>query len=124
LFTERVASSGYAGVVTHLVDADGRLWTVNAVTPGGPEQVTAALDGPVAIGEFGLSHRALGRSGAAVVRDRVGRPPARRRHRSPSRCRPRRGVDIRARVVVVAEPVDDRSAGVHSPNDLLFLAER
>lgn len=62
LFTERVvASSGYAGVVTHLVDADGQLWTVNAVTPGG--SVSGALDGPVAIGESGLSHRALGRSG-------------------------------------------------------------
>jgi len=62
LFTERVvASSGYAGVVTHLVDADGQLWTVNAVTPGG--SVAGALDGPVAIGESGLSHRTLGRSG-------------------------------------------------------------
>ncbi|GAB3904388.1 SWIM zinc finger family protein [Kibdelosporangium lantanae] len=62
LFTERVvASSGYAGVVTHLVDADGVLWTVNAVTPGG--SVAGALDGPVAIGESGLTHRTSGRSG-------------------------------------------------------------
>ncbi|MFD7660356.1 hypothetical protein ACFV4N_40805 [Actinosynnema sp. NPDC059797] len=58
-----VAASGYGGVVTHLVDDTGRLWTVPAITPGGPERVTAAANGPVAIGESGLSHRELGRSG-------------------------------------------------------------
>ncbi|GAA1296641.1 hypothetical protein [Saccharothrix xinjiangensis] len=58
-----VTTSGYGGVVTHLVDDTGRLWTVPAITPGGPERVTAAANGPVAIGESGLTHRALGRSG-------------------------------------------------------------
>ncbi|MGW4112954.1 hypothetical protein ACWEFJ_18950 [Actinosynnema sp. NPDC004786] len=58
-----VAGSGYAGVVTHLVDDGGALWTVPAIMPGGAERVAAAANGPVAIGESGLSHRELGRAG-------------------------------------------------------------
>lgn len=58
-----VTSSGYGGVVTHLVDDTGRLWTVPAIMPGGPERVAAAARGPVALGESGLTHRELGRSG-------------------------------------------------------------
>ncbi|ASO21148.1 hypothetical protein FHR81_002115 [Actinoalloteichus hoggarensis] len=58
-----VAASGYAGVVTHLVEADGVLWTVPAILPGGVERVVAAAGGPVAIGESGLSQRELGRAG-------------------------------------------------------------
>jgi hypothetical protein len=58
-----VAATGYGGVVTHLVDEDGVLWTVPAIMPGGAERVTAAANGPVAVGESGLTHRALGRSG-------------------------------------------------------------
>ena len=58
-----VAASGYAGVVTHLVDDSGVLWTVPAIMPGGAERVAAAAGGPVAIGESGLSQRQLGRSG-------------------------------------------------------------
>ncbi|MFE9750503.1 hypothetical protein ACFYOT_36840 [Saccharothrix saharensis] len=58
-----VAASGYAGVVTHLVDDGGVLWTVPAIMPGGAERVAAAASGPVAIGESGLSQRALGRGG-------------------------------------------------------------
>ncbi|QQQ73396.1 hypothetical protein IOD16_18980 [Saccharothrix sp. 6-C] len=58
-----VAASGYAGVVTHLVDDGGVLWTVPAIMPGGAERVAAAASGPVAIGESGLSQRELGRGG-------------------------------------------------------------
>jgi hypothetical protein len=58
-----VTTSGYGGVVTHLVDEDGELWTVPAIMPGGAERVTAAASGPVAIGESGLTHRELGRAG-------------------------------------------------------------
>ncbi|MCE6997178.1 hypothetical protein LZG04_20570 [Saccharothrix sp. S26] len=58
-----VAASGYAGVVTHLVDDAGGLWTVPAIMPGGAERVAAAASGPVAIGESGLSQRDLGRGG-------------------------------------------------------------
>ncbi|MEU4449413.1 hypothetical protein AB0K14_07135 [Actinosynnema sp. NPDC050801] len=58
-----VATSGYAGVVTHLVDDSGVLWTVPAILPGGAERVLAAASGPVLIGESGLTQRALGRAG-------------------------------------------------------------
>lgn len=58
-----VTTSGYGGVVTHLVDDTGTLWTVPSILPGGPERVPAAANGPVAIGESGLTHRALGRAG-------------------------------------------------------------
>ncbi|MFI7673005.1 hypothetical protein [Actinophytocola sp. NPDC049390] len=58
-----VAATGHGGVVTHLVDDDGVLWTVPAIMPGGAERVPVAANGPVAVGESGLTHRALGRSG-------------------------------------------------------------
>lgn len=58
-----VTTSGYGGVVTHLVDDTGTLWTVPSILPGGQERVSAAANGPVAIGESGLTHRALGRAG-------------------------------------------------------------
>ncbi|WNV88212.1 hypothetical protein [Umezawaea sp. Da 62-37] len=58
-----VATSGYSGVVTHLVDESGVLWTVPAIMPGGAERVRAAAGGAVAIGESGLTQRELGRAG-------------------------------------------------------------
>ncbi|WP_367128568.1 hypothetical protein [Saccharothrix sp. HUAS TT1] len=67
LCTEAViAASGYAGVVTHLVDDGGVLWNVPAIMPGGPERVAAAASGPVAIGESGFSQRELGRAGLVL----------------------------------------------------------
>ncbi|RLK54375.1 hypothetical protein [Actinokineospora cianjurensis] len=67
LCTEAVlTSSGYAGVVTHVVAADRTLWTVPSVYPGGVERIVIAADGPVAMGETGLSHRQLGRSGLVL----------------------------------------------------------
>jgi hypothetical protein len=64
LFTERVVTdSGYAGVVSHLVDSKGGLWTIPALSPGDADEVAAAYDGPVALGESGLSHRQLSRAG-------------------------------------------------------------
>jgi hypothetical protein len=58
-----VATTGHGGVVTHLVDADGALWTIPAIMPGGAERVSIAANGPVAVGESGLTHRTLGRAG-------------------------------------------------------------
>ncbi|GAA3057406.1 hypothetical protein [Actinokineospora globicatena] len=67
LCTEAViTSSGYAGVVTHLVDADRTLWTVPSIYPGGAERIPIAADGPVAMGETGLTHRKLGRAGLVL----------------------------------------------------------
>lgn len=68
LCTEAVVTAdGYGGVVTHLVDDGGMLWTIPAVMPGGPERVSVAANGPVAVGESGLTHRALGRGGLILA---------------------------------------------------------
>jgi hypothetical protein len=58
-----LTSAGYAGVVTHVMDTGGELWTVPAVTPGGPELIKAAAYGPVSVGESGLTHHELARAG-------------------------------------------------------------
>ena len=61
-----VADSGYGGVVTYLVDRDGRMWTVADLMPGGAERASTAGDGIVTIGEAVLSHRDLARAGLVV----------------------------------------------------------
>lgn len=58
-----LTDSGYAGVVVWLIDADGRIWSVSDVKPGGEERITAAAQAAVALGEAGLSHRRLSRGG-------------------------------------------------------------
>jgi hypothetical protein len=69
IFTEAVLSAaGYAGVVTYLVDAEGRHWTVADVAPGGPERVAAAYTAPIEVGDLAVSHRGLGRSGVYLQR--------------------------------------------------------
>jgi hypothetical protein len=69
IFSEAVMSAaGFAGVVTYLAGADGRLWTVADVAPGGPERVAAAYGAPVDVGDLALSHRGLGRSGVYLQR--------------------------------------------------------
>ncbi|GAB3239255.1 hypothetical protein [Kineosporia babensis] len=62
-----VSSAGYAGVVVWLIDADGRLWSVSDVKPGGAERVPGSAAGAVAVGETGLSHRELSRAGMIMT---------------------------------------------------------
>ncbi|MFI6538219.1 hypothetical protein ACIBHY_37605 [Nonomuraea sp. NPDC050547] len=63
LFSEPVVTaSGYAGVVTWLADAAGRLYSVGDVTPGGVERVGAAYRAAVRFGGLALSPERLGRS--------------------------------------------------------------
>lgn len=57
---------GYAGVVTHLVDAQGRRWTLSAVRPGALEQVHQAWEGGAGLGDLSLSQRELARGGCVV----------------------------------------------------------
>jgi len=69
IFSEAVMSAaGYAGVVTYLADAQGRLWTVADVAPGGPERVAWAYGAPIEVGDLALSHRGLGRSAVYLQR--------------------------------------------------------
>ncbi|MFJ9347986.1 hypothetical protein [Streptomyces sp. NPDC101237] len=67
LFSEPVlTASGYAGAVTWTADADGRLYTVSDVAPGGAGRAAGAADRAVRIGDTALTHRELARAGLAV----------------------------------------------------------
>ncbi|MGX1128229.1 hypothetical protein RKD49_000419 [Streptomyces glaucescens] len=67
LFSEPVlTATGYAGAVTWTADAEGRLYTVSDVAPGGPARATGAADRAVRIGDTALTHRELSRAGLAV----------------------------------------------------------
>ncbi|WP_405966779.1 hypothetical protein OG613_07810 [Streptomyces sp. NBC_00015] len=67
LFSEPVlTTTGYAGAVTWTADAEGRLYTVSDVAPGGPGRATGAADRTVRIGDTALTHRELSRAGLAV----------------------------------------------------------
>lgn len=61
-----VAESGYAGTATYVADRDGRLWLVADIAPGGADRAARTGDTVVALGEAGLSHRALTRAGMIV----------------------------------------------------------
>ncbi|MGX1910199.1 hypothetical protein ACWIID_15255 [Streptomyces phaeochromogenes] len=67
LFSEPVlTATGYAGAVTWVSDAEGRLYTVSDVVPGGPGRAVSAADRAVRIGDTALTHRELSRAGLAV----------------------------------------------------------
>jgi hypothetical protein len=69
VLTEAVMSAaGFAGVVTHLVDQEGRRWTLADVAPGEVDRVAAAYDAGVEMGDLSVSHRTLGRSTVFVQR--------------------------------------------------------
>ncbi|MEV7786897.1 hypothetical protein AB0O72_16095 [Streptomyces sp. NPDC088106] len=67
IFSEPVlTATGYAGAATWTADADGRLYTVSDVAPGGASRATGAADRTVRIGDTALTHRELSRAGLAV----------------------------------------------------------
>jgi len=67
LFSEPVlTATGYAGAVTWTADAEGRLYTVSDVVPGGPGRAVGAADRAVRVGDTALTHRELSRAGLAV----------------------------------------------------------
>ncbi|MFD5323558.1 hypothetical protein [Streptomyces sp. NPDC127092] len=67
LFSEPVlTTTGYAGAVTWTADAQGRLYTVSDVAPGGASRAVGAADRAVRIGDTALTHRELSRAGLAV----------------------------------------------------------
>lgn len=64
LFTEAIVSgTGHAGVVGHLVDENGVVWSTATIAPGGPELVRSSYDSSLKLGGTTLTHRELGRSG-------------------------------------------------------------
>ncbi|MGW0599528.1 hypothetical protein ACWD11_20560 [Streptomyces sp. NPDC002776] len=67
LFSEPVlTATGYAGAVTWTADAQGRLYTVSDVAPGGAGRAVGAAERAVRIGDTALTHRELSRAGLAV----------------------------------------------------------
>ncbi|MGW1165803.1 hypothetical protein [Streptomyces sp. NPDC002550] len=67
LFSEPVlTASGYAGAVTWTADAQGRLYQVSDVAPGGAGRAVGAADRAVRLGDTALTHRELSRAGLAV----------------------------------------------------------
>ncbi len=66
-----VSDAGYAGVVTWLCDAGGRLYTLPDVMPGAPERARAAYRAGVELGEVVLSHAELARRGVVLSEGRV-----------------------------------------------------
>ncbi|MFI9101932.1 hypothetical protein ACIGXA_15560 [Streptomyces fildesensis] len=67
LFTEPlITAGGYAGATTWAAAADGRLYTVSDIAPGGPGRAAAAADRTVRLGDTALTHRELSRAGLAL----------------------------------------------------------
>ncbi|CAM5676380.1 hypothetical protein SAVIM338S_07189 [Streptomyces avidinii] len=67
LFTEPlITAGGYAGAVTWTAAADGRLYTVSDIAPGGPGRATAAAGRTVRLGDTALTHRQLSHAGLAL----------------------------------------------------------
>jgi hypothetical protein len=64
LFTEAVVStSGFAGVVSYVVDHTGTVWSLADVAPGEVTRCQYAYVSPIALGDTSLDHRALCRAG-------------------------------------------------------------
>ncbi|MFI9594947.1 hypothetical protein [Nonomuraea sp. NPDC052265] len=62
-----ISSTGYGGVVTHLVTDDGRWFSVADVRPGGPARARGAATATVAIGAAMMSHAQLARGGLLIA---------------------------------------------------------
>ncbi|WP_460062081.1 hypothetical protein [Streptomyces sp. YKOK-I1] len=125
LFSEPVlTATGYAGAVTWTADAEGRLYTVSDVAPGGAGRAAGAADRTVRIGDTALTHRELSRAGLAVSGATVS-PTGRLGAGAGVRAVRASGVDWRGGplerlwAVPVAEQVRRALAG--GPHDLLFL---
>ncbi|MFD6892088.1 hypothetical protein [Streptomyces sp. NPDC059957] len=67
LFTEPlITAGGYAGAITWTAAADGRLYTVSDIAPGGPGRATAAAGRTVRLGDTALTHRQLSHAGLVL----------------------------------------------------------
>ncbi|MER7918513.1 MULTISPECIES: hypothetical protein [unclassified Streptomyces] len=124
LFSEPVlTASGYAGAVTWTADANGRLYQVSDVAPGGAGRAVGAADRAVRLGDTALTHRELARAGLAVSgatvspTGRLGAGAGVRAVRAP-------GADWHTDPVtrLWAEPVPDQlTRALSGGHDLLFL---
>ncbi|MFF5403396.1 hypothetical protein ACFY8K_13340 [Streptomyces misionensis] len=124
LFSEPVlTASGHAGAVTWTADAEGRLYQVSDVAPGGAGRALGAADRAVRIGDTVLTHRELARAGLAVSGATVS-PTGRLGAGAGVRAVRASGADWRAEPVarLWAQPVPEQLArALEGGHDLLFL---
>ncbi|MFF4040480.1 hypothetical protein [Streptomyces sp. NPDC001816] len=124
LFSEPVlTASGYAGAVTWTADAEGRLYQVSDVAPGGAARAVGAADRAVRVGDTALTHRELSRAGLAVSGATVS-PTGRLGAGAGVRAVRASGADWRAQPLdrLWAVPVADQaSRALSGGHDLLFL---
>ncbi|MFJ8164332.1 hypothetical protein ACIRBY_25880 [Streptomyces sp. NPDC096136] len=62
-----LTATGYGGVVTHLLGADGVPYTLSDVRPGGPGRAKGAGSASVALGGGALDHAGLARGGLRIA---------------------------------------------------------
>ncbi|WDZ83695.1 SWIM zinc finger family protein [Micromonospora cathayae] len=62
-----ISATGYAGVVTHLVAADGRRLSFGDVRPGGPARARDCARAVTEMGAVAVDHAALARGGLRVT---------------------------------------------------------
>jgi hypothetical protein len=62
-----ISATGYAGVVTHLVSADGRRLSFGDVKPGGPERARDCGQGVTEMGAVAVNHSVLSRGGLRIT---------------------------------------------------------
>ncbi|XIE77260.1 hypothetical protein AB6O49_00925 [Streptomyces sp. SBR177] len=108
-----LSATGYGGVTTHLLGADGAGYTVSDVRPGGLARVKGAGSASVALGGGVLDHAGLARGGLLIVGATVsadGRLGAGRKVSAT----PLRGVDWSEEpaAVLFARPVREAMAAV------------
>lgn len=62
-----ISATGYAGVVTHLVSADGRRLSFGDVKPGGPHRARDSARAVTEMGAVAVNHAALARGGLRIT---------------------------------------------------------
>lgn|GEM_PF-6075197 len=63
-----LTASGYAGVITYMVDErNGRVWELSTVLPGGKQQIIQAYLTDTGLGQLGLPHRDAVRTGVLLT---------------------------------------------------------
>jgi hypothetical protein len=63
-----VSSTGYAGVVSYLLDQSGVIWSLGDVAPGDAQRCRFVYGSPIPLADATLDHRALCRAGLDVER--------------------------------------------------------
>ncbi|MFG3345830.1 hypothetical protein ACGF1Z_12315 [Streptomyces sp. NPDC048018] len=108
-----LSATGYAGVSTHLIGADGAAYTVSDVRPGGLARVKGAGSASVALGGAVLDHAGLARGGLRIVGATVS-PDGRLGAGRGVGATPLRGVDWSEEpaAALFARPVQEAMAAV------------